>query len=1026
LRYGRLKIHLYPLSSFWGVAQLLDARRADLDFNTGSVLHLHIKGPPGVGKTRFALELCREAVWRGSVIYIRQATDLRLYELIDGAAADVGVQLIVVADEVQPDQLRPLRDSVARGNGRIRLITIGHCSSPDPTSIPAQSVNPLAPDIMRKVIHGWHPAMPPEHVEFVTRFADGYVRLARMAADAVAQNPIIDMRGLLNRDEIREFLDRMLGTGDRRALYVVAVLTSVGWSEDKQDEGKAIAEHLKLEWNTVRANVEDFHRRLSIAPRGGRYRYISPTPLGIHLAVEAWNTYPDLLKLLPGILPSERAKDAYYERLKAIASNPQAREYAREELSFFFQIDDFVDLRAVRRWAALSSADPDKAAYNILKALHRASLEDRKQIKDYARREIVWTLVRLAWRSLSFHDAVKALALLAEAENETWANNASSEFIARFQIYLGGTAVPYLDRLSVLDELLAENRPSLASLSVKALAKAGNWNASRMENDPASDELPEREWYPRTGREHFECVKTAIEKLSAIAKRGIVDIQSDLIIAAQDLSLMLRDSSLRDLVASFFEVVLVTYPNARETLRKIIADIIYHEREYWKELSAQEIEELEKLHVRFEDSSLLGRLQQQVGYSSWDPKGQLDLKALAVELLSSPESLSENWPWLTSGEANNAWRLGEAFALVDTEGRLAEILPSLPNAGRDLRVLCGYVNIRRRTLGDEWYNRWVKSQFERSPKPVALLIEVAWRCGATEAVARMLTEILRSGLLNTQIVGQLGYGGWGENLSVDVLEMVVRTMAETGHRSTAIGILVNRLKTNPAELERWEPLTLALVTASELIRSRNIVKYFWKEAATRIITNHARAIAAAIFREHAKVDTDIWFAGENEVGNVLRLCVDQDPNGVWQEMQIFLLSISRAHMFSIGFPKGLMDRMPPDAVGTWIAEKPKERAIMVARLTSKNISNDETLAARVIGAYGDNEQVASAFFSEYASGSWWGLASKHWDHVADKIEDAARKTALPKLRIWATDAVRKLRKMAERDRQREEEEEFCK
>ena len=70
------------------------------------------------------------------------------------------------------------------------------------------------------------------------------------------------------------------------------------------------------------------------------------------------------------------------------------------------------------------------------------------------------TLVRLAWRSSSFHDAVKALALLAEAENETWANNASREFVARFQIFLGGTAVPYLDRMSVLDELLATNRPS--------------------------------------------------------------------------------------------------------------------------------------------------------------------------------------------------------------------------------------------------------------------------------------------------------------------------------------------------------------------------------------------------------------------------------------------------------------------------------------------------------------------------------------------------------------------------------------
>jgi len=1006
------------------VLSLIDAQRADLDFASGSVLHLHIKGPPGVGKTRFALELCRDAAWRGSVIYIQQASEFRLNELIDSAAADNGVQLIVVADEVQPDQLKPLRNSIGRGNGRIKLITIGHCSSPDPTRIPTQSVDPLAPDIMRKVIQGLHLAMPPEHVDFVTRFADGYVRLALMAANAVVQNPTIDIRGLLSRDDIRQFLDRMLGTGDRRALYVVAVLTSVGWFEDKQNEGKAIAEHLKLDWNTVRANVDDFHRRLSIVPRSGRYRYISPTPLGIHLAVEAWTTYPDILKSLPDILPSESSKDAYFERLKTIASNLHAREYAREELSFFFHIDNFVDPRSVRRWSALSSADPDKAAAGILKALRDTSLEDRIRIKDYARRETVWTLVRLAWKSSSFHDAVKALALLAEAENETWANNATHEFIARYQILLGGTSVPYLDRLSVLDELSGENRPTLTSLVVKALAKAGNRHFSRMESGSASDELPEKEWYPHTNYEHFECVKTSIERLSAIAKCGIVDIQSDLIAAAQDLSMLLRDSSLRNFVASYFDILEVTYPNTREYLRKIIADILYNERKFWKELSATDLDELVKLLVRFDDTSLLGRLHQQVGYSSWDPEEQLDLKALAEEVLSAPEFLKENWAWLTSGEANNAWRLGEAFALLDKDGKLAETLPSLPYAGRDLRVLCGYVNIRRRTQGDEWYNIWVKSQFERSPKPIPLLFEVAWRCGATESFARTLTKILRSGPINPEIVGQLGYGGWGEYLPFEVLEMVVRAMAETGHKSTAIGILANRLKANTSELECWKPLALKLVTNTELIRSKNITKYFWKEVSSLLITDHARVIAAAIFCEQANRKPEIWFAGGNEAESVLRACVDQDPFGIWQEMKSFISSPDDAYMFSIGLPKGLIERMPPDEVFKWITEIPEERASTVAKLSHKSISNDESLVSRILGTYGDNQHIAEEFFSNYLSGSWWGPASEHWNSLADELERVARNTALPKLRRWATDSSRSFRIMAERDRQREEEEEL--
>ncbi len=1002
----------------------IGARRTDLDFATGSVHHLHIQGPPGVGKTRFALELCREAAWRGAVIYIRQAADIRLAELIDGGATEPGVQLIVVADEVQPDQLRPLRDSVGRGGGRVRLITIGHSSSPDPTRIPALLVKPLDSEGMRKVIAGWHPAMPVEHVDFVVRFADGYVRLAGLAAAAVARNPTMDVRGLLDRDEIRGFLDRMLGTGDRRALYVVAVLTSIGWTDDMQKEGKAVAEHLGLDWNSVRATVDDYHRRLGIAPRGGRYRYISPTPLGIHLAVEAWTAYPDLLKSLPGALPSDGAKDAYYDRLQSMASNPQAREYAREELARFFRVDDFIDARAVRRWSALSSADPEAAVHNILRALSGASLEDRRRIEDRARRETVWALVRFAWRSSSFHDAAKALALLAEAENETWANNATAEFVARFQIFLGGTAVPYPHRLSVLDELLAEARPSLASLVVRALAQVGNRQAFRMGSSPASDELPEREWHPRTAGEHFECVEIAITHLSDLAERGIADIQADLVTAAKDLSGMLLESGVRELVANFFDTVRGAYPEAREPLRRTIAEIIHREKKYWKRLSARELRELETLHARFEDASLGARLQQRVGQASWDLEEQADLRPLAEELLSAAELLAEHWPWLTSGDASNAWRLGEALAAVDSKGELAKILPALPGSGRDLRLLCGYISAQRRVLGDQWYDRWVTTQFERDPKPVDLLFEVAGRCGVTESVAGVLTAILRNEQVSPRVVGQLGFGRWGENLALDVLKTVFRAMAETGHRETAIEILEHRMKTNPAEAERWKPLALELVMASELIRSGGMANHYWKEVANTIVAGHPGEIAAAILREQADRDSGTWFAEYSEAAGVLQACVEQDPSAVWQALRPYVSSPADAYLFGIGFPRGVLERMPADDVWAWIAEKPGERAAIVAHLADKNMSTDATLASRILGEYGDEEGVASAFFSEYVSGSWSGPASAHWDALAESLEAVAGRTALPKLRRWASESARSLRQMAERDRQREEEEDL--
>jgi hypothetical protein len=141
-------------------------------------------------------------------------------------------------------------------------------------------------------------------------------------------------------------------------------------------------------------------------------------------------------------------------------------------------------------------------------------------------------------------------------------------------------------------------------------------------------------------------------------------------------------------------------------------------------------------------------------------------------------------------------------------------------------------------------------------------------------------------------------------------------------------------------------------------------------------------------------------------------------------MKPYLSSPADAYMFSIGFPKGVLERMPADDIGAWIAEQPEKRAAIVAQFASKDISTDATLASRILGEYGDNEEVASPFFSEYVSGSWVGPASAHWDQLADSLEEVAGRTVLPKLRRWAANSARSLRRMAERDRQGEEEEEL--
>jgi hypothetical protein len=131
-----------------------------------------------------------------------------------------------------------------------------------------------------------------------------------------------------------------------------------------------------------------------------------------------------------------------------------------------------------------------------------------------------------------------------------------------------------------------------------------------------------------------------------------------------------------------------------------------------------------------------------------------------------------------------------------------------------------------------------------------------------------------------------------------------------------------------------------------------------------------------------------------------------------------------ADRFCVGFPDGLLDRFPPKEVYEWIAEKPAERAPIAAELVLKNFANDNTLASQILGQYGDDRDVQSAYSSMFLSGTWVGKSSAHWESSATALNDIAHRTALPRVRSWALKAASDFREMAERDRVREAEEEL--
>jgi hypothetical protein len=217
-------------------------------------------------------------------------------------------------------------------------------------------------------------------------------------------------------------------------------------------------------------------------------------------------------------------------------------------------------------------------------------------------------------------------------------------------------------------------------------------------------------------------------------------------------------------------------------------------------------------------------------------------------------------------------------------------------------------------------------------------------------------------------------------------------------------------------------MALRLATDTRCIRAEeSMVEFHWIEVAKTLVADHAGELAAAIIQAQDDQSSSHWFAAHSEASKILHACADHDPSAVWRALRPRLESAT-AHHFVVGFPRAILDKLPADDVLEWVAADPEERASIVANLASKAFSDDASLAARIVGTFGDLHDVADAFFSAYMSGSWSGSVSRHWESLAAALDRVVASTNLPKLRTWATRSARELREMAAHDRDREEEE----
>lgn len=1036
-RWSQATIHQIPFH-WTDDRQVIATEMQNWAQRTGMPIHQRIQGPAGVGKTRLALESLRPKQLADLTYYAPQPNDVdtRLFSWVED---EPGISFVLVVDECDREKERSLVSQAERCDGRVRLVTVhGAPSWAESAAAPdgVHLVRPLGREDMQMLLRTAFKTLHQEATRWVARWAGGYVTLARALAEAIQMQPELAGAARLARDfKVREILETLLpDENEQKAMKVVALLTRVGWEGEVAAEGQAVAEFISIAWSDAQDIV---HRKQEqgLVQKQGRYRYVTPHILAIWLASEVWNARgDDTLRLLEK-LPSPPTRRALLERLADFGDDERAKSVARTILGPHGPFPDLASIDDPARaeiLGMLAIAEP-LAGLKALERLLSHLPPDELRCWNGGRREVVWTLQKLAWHRDTFFGAGRLLLALAEAENESFANNATGVWTQLFQTSLGGTEVPALERHRLIKEALDSPSVERRLLGVQAISLAlVMYEIRDGEPEHQRGRLVPPEWHPRTRKQDLEVRVSALRLLDKASEdedqHVVMEARHALLQSARALVAM---GLAAEALARLESLTAETHEEKRE-IREALEDILQFDR---VRLTQEQQDYVENMCQNLVGTSYGDRLRRWAGkwtHADWirpeDEKArpQEEMAALAAEGLGSPGLLEGEFDWLASPEAENVWFFAHGLGERDSEHEWLTRLLEYARQGQGLVLLAGYLAGRAQAGADQWREDILDEWADKEPSLAQAVYEATWRGKPSDRGAERLVRLVEPGGIQASQLAILAWGEWILSLSAATSLTVIVTLAEdeSDHATEqALGMVRRRVYHHPEEKElisrlAWELLSRPVALAS----NRDMLSYHWAEVAAIYLNENpvrlARLVISGI-RDHRGV----YLQSDRRV-KALASATKAAPQDVWGEISKALLSRSpdsyRVEMTLRGWYANLLDT---ELLVHWARDNRPDGPAIVARMCPVGDTPLSEPARSLLIEFGDDEHVESRLAASFLSGSFSGPMSDWYQNKLDQAkvwmqDDNAN------VRRWARHLVTDLERDIDRTRLQEEESEF--
>lgn len=778
-----------------------------------------VTGPHDIGKSRLVLEATKERPHDVIVALDPRSMDLSDYRDLSSGHSET----ICIVEDPEPDFIDSLViEALSIPNLKL-IVTL-----PTPSFVPTTTygrderiqslhLEPLDDECSRELLKAAGQPLDFEIEDWIIRQAKGIPGILLTAASVgpeLRREPG-DFLGSVGK-EFEKRIQSELGTDALRDTELFSILTHVGISGEFESELRHICDLFaggRQPSDEIRAL--DILEQAGLAKRAGSFVEIS---------------IPILANYLVGKLLRGRRKEMF--ALFARLEEPGRLRFLRRlceiqgpEIEAFwdelFRPEGLLgSLKSALDRAHIlnlvSGAVPQKTLKLLEKGLINTSREERLAISGEVRRELMWALEQLLFREKTSRGALTLIWLLAEAENESYGNNATGVLKECLHPLHGQMPLPLDQRIEALKEFISDKASKEGKIvAIKAAGEAlsmGSYLVRHSTGPMPLDSMP-----GFTYGEFYDYARDLVDILISAA----TDVDSDIAAAAlREIPSLTAQCAIQgrpqDAIARFQRLVDWALEGKQGLEVASLFDALNHVHHVFsdrlnkpdypddrkKELK-QLINKLAGLKIRLEKGDFLVRLKRWAG--SWtmdyDEDGSVNgryitrceqaLEKLAEEVVKNPHLLSSQViSWLLSDSAQKSHTFFFYLGLKDTNGLFLHLIEEVGQKLVGSVAFSAYWGgwaQRDRRSADEHLEELTTSNVVTGQ---AIVQAIVW-IGASKAAVEMIKAQLKAGRIDALVAGRLLQGPWIKDLTSDQFEELLKAIAgdQFENASTAVHML---------------------------------------------------------------------------------------------------------------------------------------------------------------------------------------------------------------------------------------------